>query len=205
MKKILLATRNEGKIKEIREFFSDLPLEIISFLDLGIEEIEEKGETFEANALLKARYGADKTGLLTLADDSGLEVEFLDNAPGVFSARFAGSPKNDEANIQKLLELLKEVPFAKRKARFRCVMALVKGKWEKTTEGIIEGYILEEARGKGGFGYDPVFFLPQYGKTMAELSLAEKNKISHRAKALEKAKKILLTREEEGLARSNSS
>lgn len=205
MKKLLLATHNEGKIKEIKDFLSDLPLEITSFLELGLSEIEEKGETFEANALLKARYGAEKTGLLTLADDSGLEVEFLDNAPGVFSARFAGLPKNDEANIHKLLELLKGVPFAKRKARFRCIIALIDGRWEKITEGVVEGYILEEPKGKGGFGYDPVFFLPQYGKTMAELSLAEKNKISHRAKALEKAKKILLAREEEGLAHSNSS
>lgn len=191
--KIILATQNQGKIRELQELLVDEDIEVLSLQDIADwEDVEENGETFADNAALKARAAVKKTGLIALADDSGLEVDALDGAPGVFSARFAGEPKDDERNIDKLLQLLESVADDKRAARFRCalVVAAPEGK-EFLTEGTVEGQILTQRRGTDGFGYDPLFYIPEYARTMAELTLAEKNKLSHRAQAFQKAIPIL--------------
>lgn len=191
--KILLATQNQGKVRELRELIADQEIEVVSLRDIpDWEEVEEDGETFAENAALKARAGVRKTGLLTLADDSGLEVDALDGAPGVHSARFAGEPKDDERNNAKLLTLMQTVRADKRTARFRCALVIaVPGGEEYLTEGTVEGRILTEGHGSDGFGYDPLFFVPALGRTMAELTLAEKNGLSHRAQAFQKAVPIL--------------
>ena len=148
------------------------------------EEVEETGSTFAENAIMKARIAAQRTGLVSLADDSGLEVDALQGAPGVYSARYAGEPKDDERNNDKLLKELEGVPDEQRTARFCCSLAVVSPTGEEfLTEGIVEGRILNERRGKEGFGYDPLFYLPDFGRTMAQLNLSQKNKISHRAQA----------------------
>lgn len=192
--KLVAATRNRGKLEEIADFLRDLPLEVVSLLDFsGIPDIEETGATFEENALLKAQMVAAYTGNLTLADDSGLEVDCLRGAPGVYSARFAGEPASDERNNQKLLKLMEDVPPPERGARFVCVMALVLPDGNRyLARGRCEGMIAREPAGYKGFGYDPLFYLPQLGKTMAELDLAVKNRISHRARALTEAREILI-------------
>ncbi|PMP69216.1 MAG: non-canonical purine NTP pyrophosphatase [Thermodesulfobacterium geofontis] len=192
---LLIATSNMGKVKEINELLKDLHLEIKTLQDFcKIESPEETGKTFFENAYLKAKYWAEKTGLMCLADDSGLEVEALNNAPGVYSSRFAGENATDEENNRKLLELLQGIPFEKRKARFVCVIVVYhpSGKYI-TTEGTWEGVIGFEPRGSYGFGYDPIFLVPEYDykKTAAELAPEEKNKLSHRGKALIKLKEIL--------------
>ena len=186
---ILLATGNRGKVIELQEMLAGYNIKVLSLNDFpDFPEVEENGQTFVDNALLKARLAADKTGLLSLADDSGLEVDALNGAPGVYSARFAGEPKNDSKNIDKLLLEMEGVPEEKRTARFRCSLAVVcPGGKEHTTDGVVEGSILYSRKGEGGFGYDPVFFLKKMGKTMAELSLEEKNSLSHRAQAFKKA------------------
>jgi XTP/dITP diphosphohydrolase len=187
--KILLATANMGKIRELQEMLKGQAIQVLSLKDFpDFPEIEETGTSFAENALLKARKAAEVSGLVSLADDSGLEVDALNGEPGIFSARYAGEPKSDERNIDKLLAKLESVPEGNRTARFRCVIAVVvpDGR-EFLAEGTVEGRILFARRGLGGFGYDPVFFLPQLNKTMAELSLEEKNTISHRAQALLKA------------------
>lgn len=191
--KILLATQNEGKVRELEELLADEDIKVISLKDIpDWEEVEETGSTFTENAALKARVGAQKSGLISLADDSGLEVDALSGAPGVYSARFAGEPKDDERNIDKLLTLLENVPEEDRIARFRCALVVATPHGEEyCTEGTVEGKILRQRRGKGGFGYDPIFFVPDFGRTMAELSLAQKNKLSHRAQAFSKAIPIL--------------
>jgi len=188
---LVLATRNEDKIREIREALKGLDLKILTFKDFPhFPTVEEKGKTLKENALLKARTVAKVVGKLSLADDSGIEVEALDGAPGVFSSRFAGENVSYEDNNRKLLLLLKDVPEEKRKALFRCVMVLAtpEGK-ELIVEGICPGKITKEPRGKEGFGYDPVFQPKGLDKTFAELSLQEKNKISHRAIALREIRK----------------
>jgi len=193
--KILLATQNQGKIRELQELLVDEDIEVLSLKHIeDWEDVEENGETFADNAALKARAAVKKTGLIALADDSGLEVDALNGAPGVYSARFAGEPKDDERNNDKLLQLLETVVDDQRQARFRCalVVATPEGK-EFLTEGTVEGRILTERRGSEGFGYDPLFFVPEYARTMAELTLAEKNKLSHRAQAFRKAIPILQT------------
>ncbi len=192
---LLIATSNLGKTKEITQVLKDLPLKIKNLKEFpNIESPKEKGKTFFENAFLKAKYYAEKTGLICLADDSGLEVDILNKAPGIYSSRFAGEKATDEENNKKLLELLKGVPLEERKARFICVMVVYhpKGKYIKT-EGIWEGLIGFEPKGNYGFGYDPLFLVPEYNyqKTAAELSVEEKNKISHRGKALNLLKKIL--------------
>lgn len=191
--KILLATQNQGKVKELRKLLGDLPFSILSLADFPeIGEIEENGETFAENASIKARTAAKVTGLLSLADDSGLEVDALNGAPGVHSARFSGEPKDDARNNVKLLGLLEAVPQTQRQARFKSVIAIVTPQGQEyLTEGVCEGVIALEPRGEDGFGYDPLFYLPEYGKTFAELGLEEKNKISHRGKALRKAIDVL--------------
>lgn len=191
--KVVLATRNAGKVREIADILAPHGVEVISlseFPELG--EIIEDGDTFRENAMLKATTVAGHTGLIALADDSGLEVDALDGAPGIYSSRFAGEEKNDRANNLKLLELLSDFPAEQRTARFQCVVAIAEPDgWVHIAEGSCEGLIINEPRGEGGFGYDPLFYVPDYEKTFAELDPAIKNKISHRAKALEGAVDIL--------------
>ncbi len=190
---ILLATNNQGKVKELLKLLGSLPFNVLSLRDFpAIGEIEENGETFADNALIKARTASRLSGLLCLADDSGLEVEALQGRPGVHSARFAGEPKDDTRNNLLLLELLKDIPYPQRGARFKSVIAIVTSCGEEyLTEGTCEGMIGFEPKGSDGFGYDPLFFVPQFAKTFAELTLEEKNCISHRGKALRAAGKIL--------------
>ncbi|RKX60500.1 MAG: non-canonical purine NTP pyrophosphatase [Thermodesulfobacteriota bacterium] len=192
---LLIASSNKGKIREISDILKNFNLEIKTLEDFPeIKSPEETGKSFFENAFLKAKYYAEKTGLLCLADDSGLEVEALNGAPGIYSSRFAGPSATDEENNKKLLKELKDVPLEKRKARFVCVIIVYhpSGKYIKT-EGIWEGKIALEPKGDKGFGYDPLFLVPEYNfkKTVAELSLEEKNKLSHRARALKKLLKIL--------------
>jgi XTP/dITP diphosphohydrolase len=183
---LVLATQNQGKVREIEEAL-DLPrLEIRSLRDFpDLPEVVEDGQTFLENAFKKARACAQATCRPAMADDSGLEVDFLNGAPGIYSARFSGAEATDEANNRKLLSLLEGVPEEKRTARFVCRMVLYfsEGKWIQT-EGFCPGIIARAPRGEHGFGYDPVFYLPEFDKTMAELPLEEKNRISHRARAL---------------------
>lgn len=191
--RLVLATSNRGKVKELSGILDPLGIEVVSLEDYpGFVEIEENGATFEENAVLKAGEAAERTGEVALADDSGLEVDYLNGRPGVHSARFAGEEKSDLANNQKLLGLMAGVPAERRTARFRCVIAVaVPGGPAHTTEGTCEGIILDEPRGTGGFGYDPLFYVPEYGQTFAELELPLKNKISHRGRALAGALELL--------------
>ncbi len=183
---LVVATRNAGKLKEIRRLLDEQGVRVLGIDEFpDLPEVEEDAESFAGNAQKKAETIACLTGRLTLADDSGLEVEALGGAPGVRSARFAGEGANDEANNRRLLEELRSVPAGKRRGAFVCVMALCTAQGEcRFFEGRIEGEILAAPRGEGGFGYDPLFFLPQTGRTMAEIPLEEKNAISHRGQAL---------------------
>ena len=193
MQKLVLATRNEGKLKELKELLKGLPVELLSLLDFDIPDIVEDGETFKANALIKANTVFEQTGIPSIADDSGLEVDYLNGQPGVLSARFAGEHGNDIANYEKVLQLLEGVPFAKRRARFKSVIAIVGLTKEAiTTTGTCEGVITNEPHGHNGFGYDPIFWVPDFERTMAELSLEKKNIISHRGTAFKKAKNELV-------------
>ena len=190
---LFLATRNEGKIREIRELLKGCDTRITSLRDYpDAPEVVENGQSYRDNALKKARFFARWMGKLTLADDSGLEVDYLKGKPGVFSARYAGEVANDRENIRRVLRELEGISPPKRGAVFRCVMALV-APWgdEEVVEGECRGWIGLEERGKKGFGYDPIFVIPRHGKTVAELTLAEKNRLSHRGKALKKLRKIL--------------
>jgi len=181
---IILATRNEDKIKEIRELLHSLKIEILTLRDFpDAPEVEEDGATLEENAIKKARTIAEFTGLTAVADDTGLEVAYLNGEPGVFSSRYAGEHATYADNVQKLLQKLHGVPWEKRGAKFRCVVALCNQREKHTVEGVCEGVITEEPRGERGFGYDPVFYVPEYGRTFAEMELEFKNQISHRAKA----------------------
>jgi len=188
IKEVVLATGNEGKIKEFSNLLEGVFGKIISLSDLGSPpEVVEDGLTFRDNALKKAREIAQYSGKLTLADDSGLEVDALNGRPGIYSARYSGEGATDKTNIDKVLAELGNNP--NRKARFICVLALVDPNGEElVVEGFCEGVILGEPRGEGGFGYDPVFYLPDRRKTMAELEPELKNTISHRANALKKLK-----------------
>jgi XTP/dITP diphosphohydrolase len=191
---LLLATNNKGKTREYRSLLRGVPFEIITPAELGITGgVEEAGGSFEENAALKAVAMARQSGLLTLADDSGLEVDALGGEPGPLSARYAGEGASDADRISFLLAKLKGVPAEDRSARFRCVIAIAApdGKVELFS-GECRGVIIDKPRGSHGFGYDPIFFIPELGKTMAELTLEEKNKVSHRARAAKKAKKYLM-------------
>lgn len=197
MKELLLATNNLGKAREISQALSDLNLRILSLHDLGERiRVEEDGKTYLENARKKAREVGLMTNKLTLADDSGLEVEALGGLPGVESANFARKGASDRENNEKLLKLLEGVPFERRRARFRCVMVLFDPleKVEEWVEGSVEGFILDHPRGEQGFGYDPLFFIPELGKTLAELPLEVKNSISHRGRALMAIKEVLKKR-----------
>jgi XTP/dITP diphosphohydrolase len=184
--KLLVATRNSGKVSEFADMFADLQLEWIGLADLGLDlEVAETGETFRENAIIKATEYAAASGLLTLADDSGLEVDALDGRPGVHTARYGGAGLTPVQRYELLLVDMKGVPMADRSARFRCVIALSSGQGIfGTAGGVCEGKIAERPAGIGGFGYDPVFYLPDQGQTMAELPAAEKHLISHRGKAI---------------------
>ncbi len=186
--KIVLATQNRDKIIEIQTYLKNLDLEIIS----SETDLKEEGDTLRENALQKARAVAKATGQWALADDTGLFVEALGGRPGVFSSRYASEGSTYEQNVCKLLEEMREVPEEERGAYFSCVMALVypDGR-EVTVEGRLEGSIAKEPRGSFGFGYDPVFFLPDRGRTLAEIPLEEKNKISHRGRALWKMRGVI--------------
>ncbi len=188
---LVLATRNPGKIAEIRALLPDLPVQPAASFP-GCPEPEETGRTFEENALIKARAVAQYTGRITLSDDSGLEVDALDGAPGVHSARFAGAGATDQDNMRRLLDALDGIPKVKRTARFRCVMAVVAPDGQSwTEEGVCEGRILHEPRGASGFGYDPLFVPAGYDNTFGELEAAVKNLISHRALALRRITSVL--------------
>lgn len=187
MKKLILATGNSGKVRELNAMLSGV-YEVVSQKELGVNEVPETGLSFVENALIKARNASRKTGLPALADDSGLVVDALNGAPGIYSARYAGEGASDEDNLQKLLSDLKRTDKSNPQARFWCALAFVQH-GDDPTPVIIqkgwEGEIIDEARGKGGFGYDPIFYLPSHGCTSAELSSKEKNKISHRGQALQ--------------------
>jgi XTP/dITP diphosphohydrolase len=187
MKTVIIATKNKGKAKEFETLFHSRGIEVKTLLDFeDATDVEETGTTFEENAILKAEAIAKELGRFVLADDSGLIVDDLDGRPGVYSARYAGTDKNDQANIQKVLAELKQLPEAKRTARFYCALALASPNQETiTVSGTVEGLITEQPSGKNGFGYDPVFYVKDKGKTMAELEPIEKNSISHRARALQ--------------------
>jgi XTP/dITP diphosphohydrolase len=180
--KIVLATRNEGKVAELRRILGGLDVDLVSAADLGLEQVEETGETFAENALAKARSAVAVSGLPALADDSGLVVDQLEGQPGVRSARFAGPDADDEANVRLVLEQLLGMPG--RSARFVCVAALVTpdGR-EWTAEGVVNGHIVDKPRGTGGFGYDPIFQPVGEVRTTAEMDPEEKDAISHRGRA----------------------
>ncbi|BBA35217.1 non-canonical purine NTP pyrophosphatase [Methylocaldum marinum] len=187
MKKILLASNNPGKVREIQAMLANDDIKIVPQSAFRIPNIEEIGLTFIENAILKARHTSQFSGLPAMADDSGLEVDALNGAPGVFSARYSGADANDAANNAKLLRELEEVPDAERTARFRCVMVFLRHARDPSPligQGVWEGVILRESRGTAGFGYDPLFFVPEQKRTAAELSADEKNRLSHRGKAL---------------------
>lgn len=193
MKELLVATKNKGKIKEIKEILLDIPYIIRTLEDVGTtEEVSETGGSFEENAILKAKFFGNKTKLLTLAEDSGLEVDMLGGRPGVYSARYTEG--TDEDRINKLLDELKDMPYEKRTARFKAAVAVynpLSGKTH-TFDGVSEGHITDKPMGKNGFGYDPIFFNPDLSKTNARATLEEKNKVSHRFRALSQAKVFLL-------------
>lgn len=190
--KLLIATNNQGKLKEIKEVFKNLKAELVSLNEaISDFEVEETGKTFKENAVLKAKEYAKKSGLITIADDSGLEIDALNGKPGVYSARFLEGKPQKEKN-QTILEMMRDTPEEEREARFKAVVAVATpdGRAE-TAEGILEGKIAREARGENGFGYDPIFIPEGLSKTNAELKTEEKNKISHRGRAFRKAIKIL--------------
>ncbi|TDO12950.1 XTP/dITP diphosphohydrolase [Bacillus subtilis] len=193
MKEAIIATHNPGKVKEFKEILEPKGYDVKSLAEIGFtEEIEETGHTFEENAILKAEAVAKAVNKMVIADDSGLSIDNLGGRPGVYSARYAGEQKDDQANIDKVLSELKGIEKEQRTARFRCALAVsIPGEETKTVEGHVEGYIADEPRGEYGFGYDPIFIVKDKDKTMAELTSDEKNKISHRADALKKLAKLL--------------
>ena len=198
MDKIVFATTNEGKVKEIKEILAGFPIEVVSMKEMNITaDIEENGATFEENSLIKAREVSKLTGLPAMADDSGLEVDYLNGEPGIYSARYLGRGTDYNYKNNYIIEKLKNAKDEERSARFVCVISLVlpDGR-EFIKKGVMEGRIAYEIKGENGFGYDPVFYLPEYGMTSAELSDEEKNKISHRGKALRAMKELISGLEE---------
>ena len=192
LQKIVVATNNEDKLNEIKMLLNNLKLNILSRNDfMDFPEMEETGDSLKANALLKARGTFQATGLPSIADDTGLEVSELNGAPGVYSSRYAGTSASYEDNVRKLLNEMENVPIERRGAQFRCAIAFVDGEHEFTIEDVCKGIIIHSPQGKDGFGYDPIFFVPEYGKSFAEMSPELKNNISHRGKALTKIKPYL--------------
>lgn len=192
-RKLLLATNNRGKVDEYRRLLRDIPFELVTLADAGITaEVDEVGESLEDNARIKATILAARSGLLAMADDSGLEVDALGGEPGRLSARYAGEGASDKDRVNYLLSRLKDVPWEKRTARFRCVIAVATPSGEVAlSSGECRGLITLEPKGSQGFGYDPIFYLPELGKTMAELPMELKNQISHRGQAARKAYQVL--------------
>ena len=194
--RIVLASNNAGKVREFNQLLADSDIEVIPQSEFSVAEIEETGLTFVENALLKARNAAAHTGLHAVADDSGLEVDALQGAPGIYSARYAGAGASDQDNVQKLLEALKNVPEKKRSARFQCLMVYMRHAQDPTPrifQGTWEGQILYETRGDNGFGYDPVFYVPDQRCSSAQLSPEVKNSLSHRGQALKQLVQSLIT------------
>lgn len=187
MQKVVLATGNPGKVRELASLLADFGLDIVAQTELGVDSAEETGLTFIENAILKARHAAQITGLPAIADDSGLAVDALGGAPGIYSARYAGVDASDQQNLDKLLLTLKDVPGEQRRASFHCVLVYLRHAEDPTPivcHGSWQGVLTHEAAGSGGFGYDPIFFVPELGKTAAELTREEKNAQSHRGQAL---------------------
>ena len=195
MKEVIIATKNACKAKEFEHIFSQYNIIVKSLLDFEeIDDIVEDGETFEENALIKARAIAKQFNQVVIADDSGLEVDALEGRPGVYSARYAGENRDDQANIDKVLRELEGTPEEKRSARFVCVLALVTPEGdESVVRGTCEGQILTQCIGNEGFGYDPIFYLPELEKTMAQIPKSKKNVLSHREDAFMKLKEVLMT------------
>lgn len=193
MKKIIFATGNEGKMKEIREILNDLDVELLSLKEAGLNpEIDENGSTFEENAIIKAKLISELTGEMVLADDSGIEIDYMDKAPGIYSARFMGEDTSYDVKNQYILDRLKDAKEEERTARFVCAIACVHPNGEVATRtGIIEGVIAHSISGSNGFGYDPIFFVPEYQCTTADMPSELKNKVSHRGKALSAIKDYL--------------
>ncbi len=193
MKTAIIATHNGGKAKEFKAILEPKGFTVKTLADIGFtEEIEETGQTFEENAIIKAEAIQAKAGEMVIADDSGLSIDYLGGKPGVYSARYAGEHKDDAENVEKVLSELQGIEKEDRTARFRCALAVsIPGKETKTVEGSVEGFIAEKPIGENGFGYDPIFIVKDKDQTMAELSPEEKNKISHRAVALQKLSSLL--------------
>jgi len=194
MKRLVLASGNPGKLRELSAILADLGYELHAQSEFGVAEVAETGTTFVENAIIKARHAADLTGLPALADDSGIEVDALDGAPGVYSSRFSGADADNAANNALLVEKLRPLPAAERGARYRAVIVLMRHAADPSPlicEGSWQGIIQLEPEGVGGFGYDPHFFLPELGCTSAQLSAADKNRLSHRGKALAALKQKL--------------
>lgn len=186
--KIVLASGNKGKLREFQELLANRGFEVLPQSDFAVTEAEETGTTFVENAIIKARHACRATGLPAIADDSGIEVDALNGRPGVYSARYSGASANDASNNDKLLQELAGVPEAQRTARYHAVLAYMRHADDPTPilcHGVWEGVILTEPRGEGGFGYDPLFFVPSHQCASAELDKAEKNRISHRGKAMQ--------------------
>ncbi len=196
-KQIVLASNNPGKVREIGQLLTDFHMEVLPQSAFDISEVEETGLTFVENAILKARHASRHSGLPALADDSGLEVDALNGEPGIYSARYAGVGASDEQNLQKLLEALKDVPEQQRTARFQCLMVYMRHGADPTpliAQGTWEGRITVEPQGENGFGYDPVFFVPEHGCTSAQLPAEVKNRLSHRGQALRQLVRLLAER-----------
>lgn len=192
--RLVLATQNPDKLKEIQEIMQDSPVRLVSLLDYpDVKEVVEDGDTLLDNAIIKARAAYALTGLPSIADDTGLEVDALNGAPGVYSSRYSGEHATYAENVAKLLDQMQGLPESSRRtARFRCVVALVDGKNTHWVDGVCEGTILNERKGDSGFGYDPVFYVPELGKTFAEATADEKHAVSHRGRAFRKMKEKLI-------------
>ncbi|HTB88095.1 MAG TPA: RdgB/HAM1 family non-canonical purine NTP pyrophosphatase [Steroidobacteraceae bacterium] len=202
-KRLVIATGNAGKLREFRSLLAGLPFELTSSAELKLPSPEETGATFLANALLKARHAATLSGSAAVADDSGLEADALNGAPGIYSARFAGAGADDGANNAKLLRALAGLPMEQRRARYRCALVFIENAMDAApliAEAEWRGYILDTPRGAGGFGYDPYFWLPELNQTAAELPPAEKNQLSHRGKAMRALREQLALREQPAAA-----
>ncbi|MDN3681733.1 XTP/dITP diphosphatase [Vibrio tapetis subsp. quintayensis] len=199
MSKLVLATGNQGKVKEMATLLSDFGFDVVAQSEFKVSEVAETGTTFIENAIIKARHAALETGLPAIADDSGLEVDSLQGAPGIYSARYAGENATDQQNLEKLLDAMTDVPEAQRSARFHCVLVLMRHANDPTPivcHGKWEGRILSKAHGDNGFGYDPVFFVPEDNCASAELEPVRKKQLSHRGKALEQ---LFATIQKQGL------
>lgn len=190
--RIVLASNNKGKLREFNQMFADTCIDIVAQGEFNVEDAIEDGLSFVENAIIKARHACKATGLPSIADDSGIEIDYLNGAPGIYSARYSGEHGQDKAHNQLVLEQLKNVAHDKRTARFQCILAFMRHDQDPTPlvyQASWEGFILEEERGENGFGYDPIFWVPEFQCSSAELSKEQKNQLSHRGKALQ----LLLT------------